>query len=287
MSILTRVLIVFTVLMSIVFMGYNMALYNARTNHEKEAIAVKEKLEIVKNKLKGEEQKSKSANISANNEISRLNRLNVDRISSDANYLKTLADKDLSIRRLNAVIQTQSEDLTKAINISAEAHNRVTLIQEELKVEKKKSREASDQMNLLVDLAHTEEQMKIVYREQVKNLKIDLDNTQFNLQVQSNMVNNFQRKYGVLTKNIIPEINGKIVGVKDGVVVINQGKTAGVQNGFKFSISRGPNFIGKVVVKEVYADKCVGYVLKEYIQRDKQGREISVNKHDIVTTDNK
>ena len=47
MSILTRVLIVFVFLMSIVFTGYNMALYNTRTNHKEVATKLKEKFDKV------------------------------------------------------------------------------------------------------------------------------------------------------------------------------------------------------------------------------------------------
>jgi hypothetical protein len=76
-----------------------------------------------------------------------------------------------------------------------------------------------------------------------------------------------------------PAINGKVLEVdsKAGVVVLSVGAQAEVKKGFTFHVYRGRDYIGKVMVDDVYPDLSAASVV-----RLKPGMEIQ--KMDEVTT---
>jgi myosin heavy subunit len=64
----------------------------------------------------------------------------------------------------------------------------------------------------------------------------------------------------VVNHKPMPPINGKVAGVKSDVqpalVLLTVGKDDKVERGFTFTIYRGNQFIGKVVVEKLMADSC-------------------------------
>jgi len=284
MSILTRVLIVFTFLLSIIFCGYNMALYNARTNHREVAENVSTERDELKRELKTEKEARSRALTQANAEITRLNNANQNIISDKAGYEQTIAQRDMVIRNLRADYNSVNEKLKQAINWANTSNQKIDEIQKLYDAERIKANAAEDQKNLLIDLAHTEEQQKNIYREEVKHLKIQLDEQQYKLQLIDNRLQAYISKYGILREGVIPEIEGKVVGVNNDVIVVNQGSDNGVQVGYVFAITRDNKFIGKANVREVYSDKCVCYIDHRFDVKGPTGLVIKALKHDNAST---
>ena len=67
-----------------------------------------------------------------------------------------------------------------------------------------------------------------------------------------------------------PPIDGMVVGVQEGVVVLSVGKDDGVEVGYEFTIYDGNTFIGKVQVTKVLDDMAGCTILFE-----ESGRKIS------------
>ena len=64
----------------------------------------------------------------------------------------------------------------------------------------------------------------------------------------------------VVNHKPVPPINGKVAGVKADVspalVLVTVGKDDKVEKGFQFTVYRGSQFVGKVIVEKVNADSA-------------------------------
>jgi hypothetical protein len=81
-------------------------------------------------------------------------------------------------------------------------------------------------------------------------------------------------------------IRGKVTGVDKnlGLVIINAGQRHEVRKGYVFIVFRGDQYIGKVVVDEVFPDMSATHYSREDMKRDKDGTVIGVDVGDDVTT---
>jgi outer membrane murein-binding lipoprotein Lpp len=69
-----------------------------------------------------------------------------------------------------------------------------------------------------------------------------------------------------LTK--VPNIQGAVVGVssKHPIVIINVGEDDGVHIGFQFTVFRGREYVGKIVIEKVYPNQAAGRILEMYLK---------------------
>jgi len=81
-------------------------------------------------------------------------------------------------------------------------------------------------------------------------------------------------------------IRGKVTGVDKnlGLVIINVGGRHDVRKGYPFIVFRGDQYIGKIVVDEVFPDMSATHYSREDMKRDKDGTVIGVDVGDDVTT---
>jgi predicted nucleic acid-binding Zn-ribbon protein len=82
-------------------------------------------------------------------------------------------------------------------------------------------------------------------------------------------------------------IRGKVTGVDKslGLVIINVGQRHEVRKGYSFIVFRGDQYIGKIMVDEVFPDMAAGHYIREAMKKnEKTGALIGVEVGDDVTT---
>lgn len=79
-----------------------------------------------------------------------------------------------------------------------------------------------------------------------------------------------------------PAITAQVLAVRAdvGLVMISAGSLQGVKPGFRFVISRGSEYIGKVQIDTVYPDMCSAKILPDF--NNKNGLNIEI--HDVAKT---
>jgi septal ring factor EnvC (AmiA/AmiB activator) len=78
--------------------------------------------------------------------------------------------------------------------------------------------------------------------------------------------------------NVVPKIEGQVAQVGSDFVVLNVGQDDGVLQGFPFDVYRGRDYIGRVVVTDVYPDTAVARIAMP------NNRGLSFEISDIATT---
>jgi len=63
----------------------------------------------------------------------------------------------------------------------------------------------------------------------------------------------------------VPPIDAKVSGVnvENNIVALSAGKDDGVKPGFEFTIYRGDEYVGRVIVDDVQEEHCTGYSKRE------------------------
>lgn len=156
-----------------------------------------------------------------------------------------LQDKDSNIARLEDEISrlnTEAQDSAMAKKVAEGLRNRALLDKEQLSQE-------NEAINI-----------------ELTALRSDFDDQKLLI---SRIVDSGVRlpDIGVATA---PPIDGMVVGVQEGVVVLSVGKDDGVEVGYEFTIYDGNTFIGKVQVTKVLDDMAGCTILFE-----ESGRKIS------------
>lgn len=156
-----------------------------------------------------------------------------------------LQDKDANIARLEEEISKlndEAQDASNAKKVAESLRNRALLDKEQLSQE-------NEALN-----------------KELTALRSDFDDQKLLI---SRIVDSGVRlpDIGVATA---PPIDGMVVGVEDGVVVLSVGKDDGVEVGYEFTIYDGNTFIGKVQVTKVLEDMAGCTILFE-----ESGRKIS------------
>jgi predicted nuclease with TOPRIM domain len=270
-SIVTRIFIVLTLILSVFFLAHIQQYYHIRENYKAALIQSQEDLKNARNTLKQNQSEKQLV-------IDSLNRQAADKDATIKNLYEKLSSKDREIAQLENVKRTlkaqyddTSNKLNNALANASQSSKRIQELEEKANRSQRRAMALQEELELATDIGAREEEQKLVYRNQVQELHDQLNNLQDTLYASRIKIQEYADTYGNLDPtNVIPIIKGKIVGVKGDTVVINRGANHGVKVGFPFSIRHGNKFVGKVRVEQVEDDLCVAFVMKDYLKGDIQ-----------------
>jgi uncharacterized coiled-coil protein SlyX len=140
-----------------------------------------------------------------------------------------LANKDESIERLNSEIAAAKEDQKRAV----QAAQRALL----------------DKQQLEETLAQTTEELVDITRERDDQAMLISSISAAGVSIPD------------ISVQVAPKIDGVVVAVRDGIVVLSVGRDDLVKEGYEFTVYEGDRFIGKVKVENVLGDMSGARVL--------------------------
>lgn len=168
-----------------------------------------------------------------------------------------LAEAKQTVDQLKGSTTTMSEKLAELTNvIQQEKDYREQLnnqmqeaVQSKLEYEKRLQAETQNRARLEVTVGDL--------NSQVQELTAQLSDTQKQLRDTKFMLDKYREVYPNLVSESQGE-DGRVLEVKDNIVVISVGRDDGVRNGDTYHLRRGSNYVGQMTVTRVEKDLAVG-----------------------------
>lgn len=271
MSIITKVFIVLTLIMAVIFQAHIQQYYHVRENYKAELIRAEGEITDLQEQVTRLGQDKSAVVAALNNEIS-------NKDSRIKTLIGQLSSKDQRIASLEEQVRTGirekadvARQLDNALANATQSSQRLADLERKAEDARRSADSAQEQLELAMDNAAQEEQRKVSYREKVNDLASQLNDVQDELYSANIRLQAYADTYGAIDPtSAIPVVKGSVVGVGDDfqTVVIDLGSKDQVKVGYVFSIRRGNQFIGKARVDSVDEDMCVAFIMNEFM-RDK------------------
>ncbi len=265
MSLLAKIFVVVVTVLSLVFLGVQGTLFYHQTDwreaytrlqsrmqlmaqeKQAEADALKARiadLEKTRERLEGERSAvqavAKAADEALQNKAAELNRLQSQYAQLETAHKQiagTIEEKDRTLRDLTTRIRDLEESLKTAQSDKELAEAQV-------------ARLTSIKTTLEKDLAEVRKDYTTTKQKLLDSELVLEELRRIGLPIETLVINH----------KPVPPINGKVAGVRTDVqpalVLLTVGQDEGVERGFTFTVYRGNEFIGKVLVEKVMADSA-------------------------------
>ncbi len=281
MSNIAKIFIVINFVLSILFLGFAATLLSQKWDyrqmyletsyrHELQKQRLEENLRESANRLKSLNEtivEAKKTTKETKEENIRLSKENDELKRKNQEYSTTLASIGADIREINNRLDKKEDQITALES----AKNEQQKIAEEAKKAKEEAQDEQQRMeiqlsNLNGELADKEKQLQLAGKELLEARQIIRAVREAGINIPS------------LFKKSKP-LDGTIIAVSNEVplVMISLGTDEGVEKGYQFTVYRGSQFIGQIVVEEVYKDMSAARVVKQMTVK-------SVQKGDSITT---
>lgn len=211
-----------------------------------------------------------------------------DREAKVANLKEALKERTQSAIEANNKLTQEQQDNEKLKRESARFNETLANLRTDIKNINDRLAEKDTRISKLEedrDKAKKEAEdyriAKEAAQEQMYEMEIQLNNLQGQLGEKEKLVQNSQKELWE-AKQITSQLKGRGINVSgllgkekplDGIVtaidaklpivMLSVGKDDGVEKGYQFTVYRGSEYIGRVVVEEVYKDASAGRVVKE------------------------
>ena len=266
MSVVARILIVLNLVLAVVFLGASATFLGQKESwkklHEVDTQKLKEEVADLTNTVSAKENLFRQQEQEANNfknQMSEIkakyeqaetdlqtfkdnyNKLNSDHKKLSDTYQTQLANNDSLRNDLNAAVAAKDTAMAEARAATDTSNNAVT-----------------EQKRLESELMDAQDQIAGLEKKIVE-LSKEIESAGVVLQA-------YKDKYGEISEIVsAPALSAKVSAVDEklNIVVLSIGKDDGVKPGFTFTVYRGDQYVGKVVVDDVAKDHCSGYSKKE------------------------
>lgn len=263
MSLLGKIFVVVVTILSLVFLGVQSALFYHSKDWRSAYV-------LLEQKLKEETKKRDDQIADANGKIATLN-MTVERKESEFTVLKGQAKA--TDDRYQALVDTsnkQRSDLDTTLSQNKTLGDAIAGKDKDLADQRARNDQlAGDLQKAMAEKETAEAQVarligqKAALEKDIAEVRKEYSDTKQKL-LDSQLVMEELERQGVPISTLVvnhkpvPPINGKVAGVKQDVspalVLVTVGKDDKVEKGFQFTVYRGSQFVGKVVVEKVNAD---------------------------------
>jgi len=281
MSNIAKSFIVINFVLSVLFLGFAATLLSQKWDYRQMYLETAYRYEIqnqkLEEKLKESDTRLKSLNETiveakkttkeVKEENIRLNKENDELKRKNQEYTTNLASIGADIKEINNRLDKKESQISEL----EAAKNRQKEIAEEAIKAKEEAQDEQQRMeiqlsNLQGEMADKEKQLQRLEKEMLEARQIIRTVREAGVNIPS------------LVKKTKP-LDGTIIAVSNEVplVMISLGTDESVEKGYQFTVYRGSQFIGQIVVEEVYKDMSAARVIKEMTVK-------SVQKGDSITT---
>jgi hypothetical protein len=256
MSGLAKVFLVINLVLAIIFMGTSATLFSVRKDWKAQSVKLQEEYakkfeaQLAAVKKLGENLEVNANVISTQlAEVVNLRTANQGLTDKLSQASREVEEKKTQIATKDATLAKQQTELT---NLSTE----VKSLASTLDTAKKSADDANDKARKFNDRANVEVLRSQQLEEQVNALGKELAQLRETAEQQKIRLAMFEKERGSLPPGteVAPMLNGKVVGVREDLVVVSLGKDEGVKPGMVFRVSRGNQYLGEIQVKTVYKD---------------------------------
>jgi hypothetical protein len=257
MSGLAKFFVVINLVLALFFLGVSATLFQSQKDWkgaaEKAQVAHEEtlsKAKTMKSELQGQLESKSRDNVSLKSEAEQLGTKVTALQNDNGDLRKDTARLETKIDDLDSRISQKDEHIQDKDSNIARLEEEITRLSSEIDSAGEAKKLAERLRNrALLDKEQLAQQTEALNKE-LTALKQDYDDQQLLI---SRIVDSGVRlpDIGVTTA---PPIDGMVVGVQEGVVVLSVGKDDNVEIGYEFTIYDGDRFIGKVQVTKVLDD---------------------------------
>lgn len=287
MSFVAKVFVVFNLLLSALFFYFAMNEWTAQVKWQKmfeqekarkvEELAGIQQLQV---KLSAQVVKSDQKTLMAQAELSKVNLARDQERDSNLKIQSELTQTRNEVALANA---TKEEVGREKDRLSAElnrARGVVLKIEQALNVERENATRAKNEK---AELEVSLNQLNAQYSSAQRDLKhVEQDLAVMNTRWEGLIKKGYMPGLGEDYEASQPSIAAQVLAVRSdvGLVMLSVGTKNDVKPGFRFIISRGSDYIGKVQVETVYPDMCSAKIMPDF--NNKNGLAIEI--HDAAKT---
>ncbi len=283
MSTLSKIFVVLNLVLSIVFAVFVTQLYkhtqNWRQKHddlEVKTSGEKKKLEtgiqdlnLTVESLKGEVAHQRELFFQLQAELSRKD----TEIQSLARDKLQEQDKNRSL----------TQDIARLTVDLSRAQDRARQLEDEREQSQKAKDAAIQEMERAQDAAHEWELQLNEKQNTLLALRESLTTKMAELE-QYKMILQEMAQQGIPVDKFVvgatPLIEGRVVGVLNGVVMISVGSDDGVREGYEFTVYRGDRYLCKIRIDKAFPDQAAGEILPDSLRPDASaGDNVQANDH--------
>jgi chromosome segregation ATPase len=262
-------LIVLNLVLAVVFLGASATFLGQKESwkkrHEVDTAKLKEEITDLTNQVSAKENAFRQQEQNANNFKNELGEVKAKQEQAETDLQKFKESYDKLFANHERLSKTYETALQNNDTLRADV-NAANAAKETAQAEAREATEAAnnattEQKRLESELMDAQDQIAGLEK-QIVELSKEIESAGVVLQA-------YKDKYGEISEIVsAPALAAKVSAVDEklNIVVLSIGKDDGVKAGFTFTVYRGDQYVGKVVVDDVAKDHCSGYSRKELQQ---------------------
>ena len=264
MSLLAKIFVVIQTVLVMVYLGVSATLYQHKRDWRSSYGKLRERYTVATQRATKEIETLRQS-VKAQSEFIQVKTQEVRQLK-DSHAIQLQAARDASVKFL--LEQKKYEDLSRNFDATnsnlnqaqkdlTSTRTRVDELTTHLDTANRRREVAEGQVARLIQLNSEVNKNLGDLRQSFADTRKQLRDSQLLIAMAEEQGVNFQR---LLPGPPVPPIDGKVAAVKDDMnpplVLLSVGSDDKVEKGFHFSIYRGSEFVGKVVVEKVLKDSC-------------------------------
>jgi hypothetical protein len=271
MNIIGKIFVFAVFVMSLVFMAFSVAIYSTHTNWRDEierSPADARAGKPIGYKFQLEEARKERARLEE--EITQLrSAVNTSETARDqviAKIYTALEEKNKDLAALRKEKETREKErsdaqaeLTAARGELDEATKKVVSLRKEVQEQQATVNEQVDRSSKLAAELHERESFLAIANERKAQLEKQVANARLLLQQSGLSIDS-------LPRDSVPKVSGVVTAVADNSVEVSLGGDDGLQMGHELDVYRDDQYLGRVRVVNVKADKAVAVVIREFVR---------------------
>jgi hypothetical protein len=258
-------------IMSLVFMGFAVALYSTHTNWRDEIMRSRE--QIKPGQQLGYKAQLDQAKTERNNLSAEITKLQAEVAASEAARDQVVAkiqtaleekNKDLEVLRKEKEARELEREKAQAelaaARLELEAASKVVAdLRAEVRSQQDKVDEQVDRAAKIASELHEKESFLAIASERKAQLEKQVANARLLLQQSGLSIDN-------LPRDSVPKIDGVVTNVVDDSIELSLGGDDGLQMGHELDVYRNDQYLGRVRVVSIKPDKAVAVVIREFVR---------------------
>lgn len=262
MTLLGRIFIGITLVLSVLFFGLAVAINSTHIKQKDEA--AKFKLQAEEAKRHNEQLQTHLENLKRELAIEQMSRRNA--LAALQTQVSAMNEELTAKERELRDLQTAHTTLTSAERTTTEQLSSRTAENDQLREQIKSTREDRNQLTARLVKAKDE-------YHRLKGTYETLKERAAQLHLENNLVTQKLQVLGIKPDTLLdapPAVQGEVLAVSEGLVEVSLGRDDGIREGFTLEVHRGGQYLGRLKVRTVRDHKSVAEVLtsfqKGYIQ---------------------
>ena len=266
MSVVAKILIVLNLILAVVFLGSAATFLGAKETWKKQYDDLKVKtdgdiatLTTQRDKLQGD---LRNTEISLGQLTNQLTDVEGKYKAKETDYAEIIKRRDelaAEMTKLTAI----KEDLVKQIAGLTQRKDELVEEKDRMATDKRQAIDAENaavtEQRRLHDQLNDANDMIVELQKRIKGLSDQIETQKMSLLV-------YEDKFGPIGDVIIaPPLKAKVSAVNNelNIVVLSIGRDDKVKAGYEFTVYRGAEYVGRIVIDKVDKDFCSGYSRKE------------------------